>query len=126
MEIKIITQKTVTESKVIDIELPFYFHTRTTYSTDSDSLYDMEVKKWGIVYSVKDDYGEDVLRVTEFEESYMERYSDEDWNKKYKIESFSIEYHFERGFLEHLNKDQCTQEDFNRESSRIFKSITNQ
>ena len=125
MKITIITKKTVTETKEIDIELPFYFHTKSIYSTDSDSSYDMEEKKWGIVYSMKDDYGEDALRVTEFEESYNELYNEE-FKKKYNIKSFGIEYHGDRGFLEDLTKSQCTQEDFNRESSRIFKSITNQ
>jgi hypothetical protein len=126
MEITIITKKTVTETKVIDIELPFYFHTEVVYSTDSDSLYDMEEKKWGIVYSVKDDYGEDVLRVTEFEESCRDLYDNEEWDKKYKIQSFEIKYQSDRAFLEYCVKAKCTQDEFNRESSRIFKSITNQ
>jgi hypothetical protein len=126
MEIKLTTEQIVRETKTIDIELPFFYHWRSVYSTDSDSLYDMQDNVWGIIYLAKDDCNEDVIRTTRFRETIREYYDHDKSKANYDIESDVFYDYSQRKSLEDWLKHKCTEDEFNRESTRIFKSITNQ
>lgn len=129
MEIKLITEEIVRQTKAIEIQLPFFYHWISVYATDSDSYYDMQDNVWGIVYLAKDEDDNDVIRTTRFMEIMPEcdyYHEDRKSSAKYDIKSEKF-YEYSQGKnLEMWLKHQCTKEEFERESSRIFKSITNQ
>lgn len=125
MEITITRQKITTEKSVLNIKVPFYFHINSVYQTDSDSYYDQEENIWGIVYSAKNCIDDDVLKATTFNQSNREMDDDES-NRRYGIKCFNCFSQSEKENIEYWLEHQCTQEEFERESSRIFKSITNQ
>ena len=126
MEIKLTAEQIVRVTKTINIELPFFYNWRSGYSTDSDSLYDMQVNVWGIVYLAKDEDNEDVIRTTRFTEKIREYYDHDKRQAMYDIESEVFYDYSQRKNIEDWLKHQGTEEKFNRESTRIFKSITNQ
>ena len=126
MEIKLTTEQIVRQTKDIEIELPFFYRWQSGYSTDSDSLYDMQVNVWGIIYLAKDEDDEDVIRTTRFTETIREYYDHDKSQAKYDIDSELFYEYKQSKHLEDWLKHQCTKEEFERESSRIFKSITNQ
>lgn len=123
MKFTIKVTETIETEKEIDIPIPFYFHTQIVYAGDRDSAYDNEENVWGMVYMVKDEYENEILRVTKFKD-YHREYDDDMSSASYDIDSERIDIGERR--LKNWVQLQCTQEEFERESSRIFKSITNQ
>lgn len=123
MKFTIKVTETIETEKEIDIPIPFYFHIKTVYAGDRDSTYDNEENVWGMVYMIKDEYDNDVLRATKFKEYYRE-YDDDMSDARYDIESETID--IKTGRFKNWLQLQCNEEEFNRESTRIFKSITNQ
>lgn len=123
MKFKIKVTETIETEKEIDIPMPFYFNKKTVYSGERDSCYDNEENVWGMVYMTKDEYDNEILRVTQFKE-YHREYDDDMSNARYDIDSERVDIEERR--LKNWFQLQCTKEEFERESSRIFKSITNQ
>lgn len=125
MKFTIKVTETIETEKEIDIPMPFYFHKKTVYAGEKDSCYDNEKNVWGIVYITQDEYDNEIFRVTNFKE-YHREYDDDMSDARYDIDSERIDIG-ERGlFFKNWFQLQCTKEEFERESSRIFKSITNQ
>jgi hypothetical protein len=93
------------------------------YTGERDSCYDNEENVWGMVYVVKDEFDNEILRVTKLKE-YFREYDDDKSGARYDIESERIDTGERR--LKNWLQVKCTEEEFNRESTRIFKSITNQ
>ena len=123
MKLTIRLIETIETETEIDMPMPFYFHTNVVYMGERDSSYDNEENVWGMVYVVKDEFDNDILRVTKFKE-YFREYDDDKSGARYDIESERIDTGDRR--LKNWLQVKCTDEEFNRESTRIFKSITNQ
>ena len=126
MEIKVTTEQIVREAKTFNIELPFFFHWKCVYEANSESYFDMQDNIWGVVYLTKDIDNEDVIRTTRFKETVNEYYDHDTSMARYNIESDTFDEYRQGKNIEHLIESQCTEEEFNRESTRIFKLITNQ
>ena len=118
-----VTEKIETE-KEIDIPMPFYFHDKTIFDGGYESTDDIVVCIWGYVYEIIDEWGNNVIRSTIFERKDSGGGDESEF--EYKIESETIGERTIQKCFEYWSSIQCTKEDFNRESSRIFKSITNQ
>jgi hypothetical protein len=123
MKFTIKVTETIETEKEIDIPMPFYFHKQNVYAGERDSCYDNEENVWGMVYMTKDEYDNEILRVTQFKE-YHREYDDDMSDARYDIDSERIDIEERR--LKNWIQLKCTEEEFERESSRIFKSITNQ
>lgn len=117
--------KTIEVENEVEVPMPFYFRLQTVYAGDRDNTYDTEENIWGMVYLVKDEYDNEVLRVTKFKQTNRE-YDDDMSDATYDIESFSTDANIQKFSFKRYIENQCTHEEFNRESTRIFKSITNQ
>lgn len=118
-----VTQKIETE-KEIDIPMPFYFHDKTIYEEEYESIYETRINRWGYVYEIKDEYGNDVIRSTIFEHKDTREGDESEF--EYKIESETVSERTKQMHFEYWSSIQCTKEEFIRESTKIFKSITNQ
>lgn len=118
-----VTEKIETE-KEIDIPMPFYFHDKTIYDGGYESTDDIVVHRWGYVHEIKDDWGNNVIRSTIFERKDSRGGDESEF--EYKIESETVSKQTIQKCFEYWSNIQCTKEEFIRESTKIFKSITNQ
>jgi len=125
MKFTIKDTKTIEVENEVEVPMPFYFCLKTVYAGDRDSTYDTEENLWGMVYLVNDEYDNEVLRVTKFKQTNRE-FDDDMSDATYDIESFSTDANIQKYSFKRYIENQCTEEEFNRESTRIFKSITNQ